>query len=150
MDTKTYEINSTTCALISEKDFSTTILDNYGITNINCPINELINYSCAYYGSSLQGRLDGAKLALGSKYKLPIIVEETREIIFFPTTSYRNNKCVWISLKNISNYRHKENKVIVLFKNNQTLTLDISYESFENQVLRATKLLLILKNHKKL
>lgn len=148
MNTKTYEINSTTCALITENNFSTTIIDINGITNIEYPINKLIDYSCSYYGSSFKGRLEGAKTVLGSKYKLPIIVEETREIILFPTTSYKNNECAWISLKNISDYKKNGNKVTILFKTNHQIDLNISYESFENQVLRATKLLLILKNRK--
>lgn len=149
MNTQIYEINSSTCALIQKSELSTTIIEEKETKFINCPINKLINYSCAYYGSSLKGRLEGTKYALGSKYKLPIIIEETREIIFFPTTSYRNNNCAWISLKNISNYQRKGNKVTVQFKNNTNIDLDISYESFENQVFRATKLLLILQNRKK-
>ena len=119
MNTKTYEINSSTCALIPKNDFSTIILDNDGVETIPNSINKLMNYSCAYYGSSLKGRLEGTKQALGSKYKLPIIVEETREMIFFPTSSYRDNKCAWISLKNISNYKKSGKNVKVLFKNNQ-------------------------------
>ncbi len=149
MDTETYEINSKTCALIQENNFSTTIIDNYNTFTINYPINKILNYNCEYYGSSFNGRLKGTKQALGSKYKLPIIIEETREIIFFPTTSYRGNNCIWLALKNISNYQEVKNKVIVTFTNKKQLKLNISYDSFENQLLRATKLLLILQNRKK-
>lgn len=149
MNTKTYEINSTTCALISQDNFTTIIIDNNGKHTINSPIDEVLDYSCGYYGSSLKGRLEGTKHILGSKYKLPIIIEETKEIIFFPTTSIKNNKCVWLSLKNISDYQKKDSKLQITFKNKISLTLNISYESFENQILRATKLLLIIKNRKK-
>ena len=70
-------------------------------------------------------------------------------MIFFPTTSYESDTCAWISLNNISNYKREENHVKVIFQNNTSIDLNISYESFENQVLRATKLLLILKSRKK-
>lgn len=146
---ETYEINSSTCALIPSNDFSTVIIETNKTIPISLSISKIINYSCAYYGSSFKGRLNGSKCALGSKYKLPIIIEESREFIFFPTTSYENPTCVWISLKNISNYERKDNRVLVTFNNKKKIELNISYESFENQVLRATKLLLILKSRKK-
>ena len=148
MYTEKYEINSSTCALIPNDDFSTRIIETQNIINIPYSTSNIIEYSCAYYGSSFKGRLNGSKCALGSKYKLPIIIEESREIIFFPTTSYESNNCAWISLKNISNYKKEANHVKVLFQNNTFIDLNISYESFENQVLRATKLLLILKSRK--
>ncbi len=148
MYTEKYEINSSTCALIPNDDFSTRIIETQNIINIPYSTSNIIEYSCAYYGSSFKGRLNGSKCALGSKYKLPIIIEESREIIFFPTTSYESNNCAWISLKNISDYKKEANHVKVLFQNNTFIDLNISYESFENQVLRATKLLLILKSRK--
>lgn len=149
MVTEKYEINSSTCALIPNSDFSTRIIETYNTTNVPYSILNIIEYSCAYYGSSFKGRLIGSKCALGSKYKLPIIIEETRELIFFPTTSYESNNCIWISLQNICDYKREENHVKVLFQNSTSIDLNISYESFENQVLRATKLLLILKSRKK-
>ena len=148
MLTKNYEISKTTCALIPNENFSTKIIEGSEILCIPSPINKVIEYSCSYYGSSFKGRLEGSKCALGSKYKLPIIIEETREIIFFPTSSYESQNCSWISLKNISDYKNEENKVKVIFNNGLSLKLNMSYSSFENQVLRATKLLLILKSRK--
>ena len=147
MEQNFYEINKTTYALLS-KNNQTEIIDESGKKVINKQKNVILNYSCAYYGSSLKGRLEGSKAALGSKYKLPIIVEETQEIIFFPTSSPDNEDCCWISLNNIVNYEQNFKNVTVIFKNNTKINLNISYESFENQYLRASKLLLILKNRK--
>lgn len=143
-----YEINASTCALIPKDDFSTIILEKNDTITTLTPIQKIINYSCAYFGSSFQGRINGSKHILGSKYKLPIIIEETKELIFFPTLSPENNECIWLSLTNITNYYNQQNKVIVKFNGNKQIELNISYESFENQMLRATKLLLILKSRK--
>ena len=82
------------------------------------------------------------------KYKLPIVIEESREMVFFPTTSSESNNCIWISLNNISSYEEKDFSTVVTFNTGQIEKFDISMESFENQVLRASKLLLILKNRK--
>ncbi len=143
-----YEINSKTCALVPNDNMSAQIIEENNNYNVLNSVQDILNYSCCYYGSSFKGRQSASKSILGSKYKLPIIIEETREIVFFPTSSYENNNCIWISLKNISNYQKSGNRVMVIFKNNTSITLNISYESFENQVLRATKLLLVLKSRK--
>lgn len=143
-----YEINSETCALVPNSNLSTVIIEKESSFIIPLPVSKVINYNCAYYGSSFEGRLKGSKYALGSKYKLPIIIEESKELIFFPTSSFENPNCVWISLNNISDYQKSQDATIVKFNNKQKIDLKISYESFENQVLRATKLLLILKSRK--
>ncbi len=146
---KEYEINSSTCALIPNSNFSTTIIEKSKKLIFQNSPQEIINYSCAYYGSSFKGRLCGSKQALGSKYKLPIIVEESREMIFFPTASYENANCAWISLKQVAHYENEKDGVKVFFQSGSSISLNISYESFENQILRATKLLLILKSRKR-
>lgn len=143
-----YEINSTTYALIPENKKTTKVIEADQELSLESSVNKILDYSCAYYGSSFKGRLKGSKYALGSKYKLPIIVEETREMIFFPTTSYENEDCIWLSLNGVLEYKKEDNNTVLKFKNNKTITLPISYESFENQILRASRLLLILKSRK--
>ena len=69
MYTEKYEINSSTCALIPNDDFSTRIIETQNIINIPYSTSNIIEYSCAYYGSSFKGRLNGSKCALVSKYK---------------------------------------------------------------------------------
>ena len=135
-----YEINASTCALIPKDDFSTIIIEKQNRFSVMLPIQKIIENSCSYYGSSFKGRLNGSKYSLGSKYKLPIIIEETREIIFFPTLSYENSHCTWIALNNIREYKKQGNKVQLIFDNKQKIDVPVSYESFENQMLRATKL----------
>ena len=78
---------------------------------------------------------------LGSIYKPPIFVEESRKIIFFPTTSPRQISNIWLSLNNLVSYEKlDENKTIVYFSNNKKIVLNIPYLSMDNQVLRATRL----------
>lgn len=142
-----YEINNETCAVNYESKECCSMIQREETIKINQPINQFINYNCNYFGSSFEGRIKGSKKLLGMKYKLPIIIEESQEIIFFPTKSYRNNSS-WIALNKILKYEKNGKSTIVTFTSGKTEKYDISYESFENQVLRATKLLLILKNNK--
>ena len=144
-----YEISNNTCALVAKSEDNILIIEKEGEIELSTKMQKFINYNCEYYGSSFLGRLKGSKSLLGMKYKLPIIIEESREIIFFPTKAYNSESCDWISLNNIVDYENHNLKTLVTFNNNQKYLFDISIDSFENQVLRATKLLLILKNRKK-
>ena len=109
---------------------------------------KIIENSCAYFGSSYQGRFLGTKNLIGISHKAPIIIEESREIIFFPTNSPRIYECAWISLKNLQNYKKGKDNTTIIFNNGHLLNLDISYGSLDNQVLRAARLESVLRLRK--
>lgn len=143
-----YEINLNTVALIPIEENKTMIFEKNDSFVVNLSCMKIIERSCEYFGSSYIGRHEGTKKLTGISHKSPIIIEESRDIIYFPTTSPRLQECVWLSLKHINNYYSKNGKSIVDFENGQTLEVDISYESLDNQYLRATKLESILRKRK--
>ena len=146
MEQEIYEITNKTCALVSRGPSVTEIIEDNQTFTINKPISKILNESCKYYGSTLEGRLKGSKTVLGMCYKLPIIVESANELVFFPTVSPYSENCSWISIKNIKEYKASDNNVIIRFKGNTTETFPLTYESLENQLFRASKLLLLIKN----
>ena len=143
-----YEINSETLAIISLDNGTSKIIEKDYTVEISCNHLKIIDNSCKYFGSSYTGRFEGTKNLIKTSYKNPIIIEESREIVFFPTTSPRLDKCCWISLNNIKNYEKNIDKTRIYFENNKFIDLDISYKSFDNQYLRATHLLMVLKKQK--
>lgn len=144
---KDYEINEDTLALVSLNDKTKVFESNKSFT-INKDANCIMEDSCRYFGSSLSGRQKGTENLIGVSYKAPIIVEESKNIIFFPTTSPRLKKCCWISLNNLERYYNKNNKVVLEFKNKQKITLNLSYGVIDNQILRATRLEAVLRGRK--
>ncbi len=147
---KDYEITSETCALISISENETEIIELGRQFTIKDSLTAILNKSCEFYGCTLDGRIKGSQQQLGMKYKIPIIIENTKEIIFFPTSSSRIEGCSWISLKNIKNYSPTEFGSIVEFLDNNKLKLPISFESLENQIFRATQLMLISRKRSKM
>ena len=146
---KDYEINEETLAIMPDDVWSSMVLEDDFKYEVNKTPLEILDYSCKYFGSSYPGRKDGSKDILNSSYKLPILVEDTRNIIFFPTSSPLDDSCTWISLGNIKDYRKVgKNKTEILFKNNKVVTVDVSYYSFNNQVMRASRLESIIRNRK--
>ena len=144
-----YEINQDTVALCPiTKNVSRVIeLNNEFI--VSKSTTKIMEDSCEYFGSTLYGRMQGTKSLIGISHKAPIIVEETNEIIFFPTSSSRKeDNCFWLRLKYIEKYYKDGNKITVEFKNNLSLNLDLSYGILDNQILRATRLESVLRNRK--
>ena len=144
---KEYEINEDTLALISLDD-KTKVFENNNTFTVHKESNCIMEDSCKYFGSSLKGRQKGTENLIGVSYKAPVIVEESKNIIFFPTTSPRLKKCSWISLNNLERYYTKNNKIVLEFKNKQKIMLNISYGVIDNQILRATRLEAVLRGRK--
>jgi len=143
-----YEINQNTLAIIPINKEQSKIVEENNVYIINKKTIEIIDHSCKYFGSSFNGRHEGTKNMIGVNYKTPILVEETRNIIFFPTCSTRLCDCHWISLNKINNYISCNNNSKVIFKNGYELELNISYGSLENQILRSTLLESVIRKRK--
>ena len=135
-----YEINSTTLAIIPLGINISKVYEEEEEYIINKSSNSIIKENCEFYGSSYEGRCIGTKSLTGIKSKCPIIIEESRNIIFFPTSSTRNKQSSWIALNKIKEISKKNFNSEILFKNNNKLDLDISITSLENQIVRATML----------
>lgn len=135
-----YEINSSTLAIVPIDDERSRVYEEEVEYIINKSSNSIIKENCEFYGSSYQGRCIGTKALTGIKSKYPIIIEESRNIIFFPTSSSRTQQSNWIALNKIKNIDKKDYECTINFKNNKTLNLKISFYLLENQLVRATML----------
>ncbi len=144
----TYEISSETLAIIPIENYCSKVVEKDNTIIVSKTPMQIIEDSCSYFGSSYFGRAKGTKKLIGVSHKAPIIIEESREIIFFPTSSPRLYECCWVSLKNIDKYKKEENNSLILFNGGYSLPLSMSYGSLDNQVLRATRLESVLRMRK--
>lgn len=142
-----YEINKNTVALYAMGE-KTRVYEEDTNFIVNQSANKIMEESCRYFGSSLEGRKNGTKNLIGVSYKAPIIVEESCNIIFFPTSSPRLSDCSWIRLSSINRYYYENNHLIIEFKNKDKIVLNTSYGIVDNQVLRATRLESVLNGRK--
>jgi len=143
-----YEIDLSTIMLIGVDDESTKVVttDNEYIINYNS--KKIIDNSCNFFGSSLIERCNMTKRLINVKSKTPIIIEESRNIIFFPLKSVREKCNIWISFNNLEKYIKKDNKTIFVFKNKKEIILDFSYYIIDNQVTRSLMLDYEVKNRR--
>ena len=141
-----YEITFDTQVILPVENNSSRIIENNESYVINVPPMQVLEHSCEYFGSSFNGRKEGTKKLLGITHKSPIIVEESRKIIFFPTTSPDRIDCVWINLEKVNKYYKSSSKKSILeFKNGDIIEFDVSIGSLTNQIMRASRLKYILE-----
>lgn len=106
---------------------------------------KILNTSCIYYGSSLNGRLKGSQSIFKSSYKLPIIISEKNNIIFFPL---KDSDYYWINFNNISSFSKKDKGIVVTFKNGYMKYFKVSFTVFNNQMLKCSRLWLVYLSRK--
>lgn len=141
-----YEITFDAQVILPVENNSSRIIENNESYVINVPPMQVLEHSCEYFGSSFNGRKEGTKKLLGITHKSPIIVEESRKIIFFPTTSPDRIDCVWINLEKVNKYyKSSSKKSIIEFKNGDIIEFDVSIGSLTNQIMRASRLKYILE-----
>lgn len=101
---------------------------------------ELIKESCLRYGSSFEGRKTATRKLIGFSHKVPISISPS--IYLFPTTSPENPRCIWVAQEHIYDYKKGElnGTTIVRFMNKRVISIPISINSFENQLVRTMML----------
>lgn len=143
-----YEIYEDTYAVLSEQLGKTKIIEKEGEYLVENDAYNVMDESCKYYGSSYKGRIKAAKTILNCSYKLPVLVEESSCLIFFPIKSSLLDDCCWINLNSIKKIEKINNKSKIIFINNRELILNISKLSLENQIYRSTMLESIITKRK--
>ena len=144
-----YEVNKGTLAIIPNGKESSLIYEDESRYIIeDNPLN-IMEGSCKYFGSTFDGRIQGAKDILGAEYKVPIIIEDSNNLVVFPTSSPRSNDCCWISLNRVDNiYRIDNDNTKIVFDNEREIIVPCSFRSIENQFSRASRLKTVLHKRK--
>lgn len=132
-----YEINDETIAIIPIDSSNTKVIELTKEYIIPQSTFEILEENCEYYGSTYNGRIKAAQKILNFSYKIPLLIEESEKIIFFPTKASTSSDCCWIN-HNFVKKREKNGKSTkVMFENGIEEEFNISKLSFENQLLRA-------------
>ena len=137
-----YIINENTYFLV-KKDLSLEIMEEKQSYQIEENINEILNDSCKYYGSSYDGRKAGTKYLLPITSKVPIFLNEKKNIVIFPIESDRNKNNIWFVFNNILSYKKVKNYVEITFKNNEKYIFLMSFHIFKNQMIKCSQLISI-------
>ncbi|HLS22674.1 MAG TPA: competence protein ComK [Pseudogracilibacillus sp.] len=143
-DKATLEISPLTMAVLPKEDetgkTSTIILEKSGKYSIPSSPTDLIDLACRYFGSSLEGRLEGTKEVSQYTHKAPIAIDPLSGMFFFPTTSPKNRNCSWINHSHVDMLeRVGHDKTKVIFNDGSYIIVDVSYGSMSNQLQRTAQ-----------
>lgn len=72
-------------------------------TDISTPLRpyQLLQLSCRQYNSSIEERIFIAKRVAGVKGKVPVVIEPTSGLVFFPTKSPKREDCEWYAWSHV-------------------------------------------------
>ncbi|WP_226038055.1 competence protein ComK [Aquibacillus saliphilus] len=145
-----HEITPMTLAVMT-KELSgkhiTQILEDDEIIYVKKSPGKVIDLACKFFGSSLKGRQDGTRDICGITHKAPIVIDPSSGMYFFPTSSPQNPKCAWISHSHIDQIvKAPKQRAQIIFKNGQTVILEVSHGSVLNQVQRTAQYRYLLDN----
>ena len=132
-----YEIDLSTLMLIGIDDYRTLVVTLEKEFIVDECAKKNIDNSCKYFGSTLVERIKATQRVVNIRSKVPIIIENSRNIIFFPLKSCREKSNIWISFNNLVRYEKKDNVTYLYFKENKGQKLDFSYYIIDNQVTRS-------------
>ena len=144
-----YEINKGTLAIMPNENESSLVYEDEDRFLIEQSPFQIMEESCMYFGSTYEGRKESARSILGAEYKVPVIVEDTDNLIVFPTTSPKSDDCIWISLKRVKAFEKIDlTNTRVIFDNNTEIIVPVSYRTLENQISRASRLDFLMRKRK--
>jgi competence protein ComK len=140
---KPYIINENTMIILpwysKHAYLKSTVLEEYQEIDANESPLTLIEKSCDYYASDLNGRLQSASTIFKGQRMLPVLISETNRICMVPTCSPYKPECVWLSYKHVKDIIPKEARAIVILSNYQKVELDITRDALETRLLRAAR-----------
>lgn len=138
-----YIINKNTCFLMF--DGKNTVINELATELViqGNTLKNILESSCEYYGSSLKGRIIGARNIIKSRYRIPIIVSEKNNILLFPLNGKKNEEHIWFNFGMIKSYEKAGEFVNITFNNGFSKKFMISYAILNNQILKCSRLLVI-------
>ena len=145
---ESYEINKDTVALIPKDNKQTIVYEVDKSFIVDKKPLEIVEESCEYFGSSFEGRQIGTSKLIGYTHKVPVIIEESFDLIFFPTLSPKNNDCSWLSYSHVFKPDKFKDKTIVELKNGKKILVDVSSSIIDNQLYRCSRLKDVLQLRK--
>lgn len=152
--TSASEITTHTLAIIPKRDeqgrLGSLVLETKAEFLAKASPSKMMDTACKFFGADLRGKQIGTRAVSKMTHKLPISIDALSGMYFFPTMSPLNPKCAWIAhthireIIEVSNQRTK-----IIFKNNQSIIVDVSYGSMENQINRTAQYRFLLEERLK-
>lgn len=113
---------------------------------VNSKIEHVLSQFCLQHGSTKEGRIHFFSHTQGIARKVPVLISEQYEIIFFPLFGKRNKDQIWIQYQPIKKIVNEDNiSTQIYFKNECELCVNVNYRSIRRQMLRCKRMIKFLQ-----
>jgi competence protein ComK len=138
------EITPFTMAILPQRDengnVGSYVLEEKEDFFVKASPSKMIDLACKFFGASLKGRQIGTKEISNMTHKLPISIDPSSGMYFFPTLSPINPKCAWLAHTHIQEIKEVGNqRTEIFFKNGLSIIVNVSYGSIMNQINRTAQ-----------
>lgn len=129
-------------------DHSSNVNTQQGSLNLVKTVSEVMNKLCLYFGSDLQGRINGTRQQYDFKKCPPIIISEVLKIVAFQLPSMLKKEYIWIFDLNYKIEENREKKQCKLkFDNGYEIEVPLTRQSIDKQRDRAIHILYKVTNN---
>lgn len=143
-----YVINSDTLCFFQDMNNKNEvfIIEKNKKLKLNMDCMKFMNRCCCCFGRSYNSQREYIINKFNYYIKTPIVVSDYNMYIFFPTTSPKSNKCIWISYNNVDRYVKNEGYTKIYFDGGKVLNLNTKYTTIDNQITKCIKIERYLNN----
>lgn len=142
---ETYMINENTLALLPamQIEYDTIVIEKQKELYIRQTPFQLIKAACFNDWCTYEGKRQAVILHTNLKRKVPIPINTTKGIYFFPTHSQKSIHNNWIAFHHIVNFNkvkaesNSPSKTIISFTNGMEMKFDIPFSTIQRQIERA-------------
>ncbi len=145
-----YEITSSTLMLEYYNETSTKVYEVDREFVVKQTMKNIIFNSCNFYGCTYDGRIQASRKILNTNIKIPVVVEDIKKIIFFPTKAAYKDGSRWIAFNNLDKIEKNGSQTKLYFCNGKNYIVDTSYEIIHRQLYNCLTLekVLLLRQEK--
>src|SRR5699024_7385175 len=151
LNSVTREVTPLTMAILPQYDENgcsgSHILEEFEEYFVNYSPSKMVDYACKFFGATLRGRQIGTREISSMTHKVPISIDHSTGMYFFPTLSPVNPKCAWIAHTHVDKINEAPNQCTeIVFNNGKRIVVDVSFGSMVNQVNRTAQFRYMLDN----
>ena len=95
---------------------------------------QLLQLSCRQYNSSIEERIVTAKRVASVKGKVPIVIEPSLGLVFFPTKSPKRDDCEWYAWSHMIDVLEEDGQTKLKTRNGMILPVNASPYIVRNQM----------------
>lgn len=142
---KVYIIKDSTMMIIpiytSNGELHSIIIELFRIIKVQMSPKAIVQASCIFYGSDMDGAINSASDILKDQRMLPIIISQINKICIIPISSPYKPACMWVVYKHIVDTTQNKNRTILTFIDGRNFELNVSRAAMRERIHKAGHLI---------